>query len=259
MSVSFSSSSGVGVIHSSKTISAAAAADFSRFSRIELELRLGEKDAELQRKNVVESKLHDDLLVEKIKVQTLRDEVTRKEKSAKDAELELAIMCSIVERLENEIEGVTQKVDEIKSQLRAQMDAEAIKKATLLSALQPITQVTEEFKLLYGNGSDDVRIEYCDGFRLLLIVVSAGLTFVHWSANSDKDKPQRKRYIQFADATLAHRIELPLFFWGKRGEVSTFIECFNGDAPIDKRTTDMIANDDLWSASDVISLKQQTR
>jgi hypothetical protein len=113
-----------------------------------------------------------------------------------------------------------------------------------------------EFKLLYGNGSNDVRIEYVDSLHgLVPILVSAGSTFVHWQANLDKTVP--KRYIQFADATLSLRIELPLFYFGKRGEVSTFIESFNGDTPIGKRTTEMIPKDELWSAGDVVSLKQQ--
>jgi hypothetical protein len=38
--------------------------------------------------------------------------------------------------------------------------------------------------------------------------------------------------------------------------VSTFVESFIGDTPIGTRTTDMIVKDELWSAGDVISLKQ---
>lgn len=99
-----------------------------------------------------------------------------------------------------------------------------------------------------------MRIEYLDSLHgVLPILVSAGSTFVHWSA--DFAKP--KNYIQFADATLSLRIELPLFYWGKSGDLSTFVESFIGDTPIGRRTTDMIAKDELWIAGDVVSLKQQ--
>jgi len=232
---------GVGAIHSPpKTINGPTAV-------ATLELRLKETEAELQRKNAMETKLRDDLVAEKVKVQTLRDQVASQEQSAK----ELVVLRSVVERLDG-LEGVKQKVEEIKAQVLAQWEADAVNKAKVPLVLEPDARLTAEFKQLYGNGSDDVRIEYPDELQMVLIVASAGLTFATWSSSCGTTG---KRYVQFADATLSYRIELPLFDWG--GKVSTFIERFNGDAPIQKRAIEMIAVDELWNAGDVISLKQQ--
>lgn len=174
--------------------------------------------------------LRDALSVEQTKAQTLREELNR-------AELELGIMRSVFESLRAETKEIAQKVAQIEGNVRAQVALPA-----------DLAHVAETFKILYGNGSDDVRIEYLDG-RLPLLTVS-GVSFFSWTSEATP-----RRYIQFTDETRSRRIQLPLFFWGKDGDVSTFVDDFHGDVSFDKRM-EVLANDDLWLAGQTVSLQQ---